>query len=240
MKRKRTFKSRKGKRRFTRGKKKTTFAAKVKKVVLRQEETKYSSYSIAPAAISSGNAAVIMLPQIIRGTLRQHRTGNQITITWQRITFAIQNSSILVHSRYRIMVIRDKSANGLFVPTTPAAIPPADPVAPITVATDWFVEKSSAFAFMANYDQTTVGPRYQILYDKKGVCHNQGGATDQAVPVTFTWRDSKHYEVIYNDSASADYPAVQMGTIYLVVYTDNGAGSGINLSYSYEFKWKDA
>lgn len=207
---------------------------KILKVARSDEQKKYYlTLNNANQVVLTGQVTCgPLFPLVALGSLRSQHNGARIRIVDVKLRLSLQAGTVPAFAR--VMIIKDKVSDGVFVPTTPAAISPALPVPPITNATDWFIDGAAATSYLSGYMPQTVGKgkRYTILKDKTLSLPIFGGAANLPTLKLFKWHyRPKNHVVTYNDVNGAGYDSIQDGLVYLCIYTNVAANGPI---YNYE------
>lgn len=219
------------KRRYRRGRtrkygrkraKKRTFGKRVKSIVSRMEESKFSQSFGASTTILTGTPIFGGLAPILpQGSSAQQRIGNVITMYNLRFR-AMLAANIAGCSVVRVMIVRDKQTNGA-VPASPQV---------------FFADSTAANSWYSGYNPTFVGPRFEVLMDKSKRLEITGGATDQGEKAVLQWRSRKPIRVTFNGNTPSYADIVKNGLI-LAAYTDV-AVNGPFLTFELTYQYKDA
>lgn len=240
MRTRKTKRTRKG-RKFTRKQTKM-----IRRIALVADQAKYYATDNSTAQIvSTGNVTCAPLtPLLSPGVFRNQHNGNRILLKKFHINMQFTPGAVAatgggVSTIMRVMLILDKDGNGQFPPTTPLATNPALPVAPITVATDWLLIKTSAQSYRSPIDPSTVGrgKRYTILKDKMFTLDVEGGQFDvphyRIIKFRKAWKN--YLKVTYNDNGTAGYDSVLNNMVYLVIYTSSALATAALGAPSYVY-----
>lgn len=219
--------TRKGYGRRTRKGTRMTFYKRVKRVVNRQEETKFFC-SATSGALNCTTPIATLLNGPDRGAQRDQRVGNQIILT--EISCNVLVTPVApVAVRMRVTVVCDRQANGAAALLTGLL----------------FCDPAVCNNYYSMFSPVYVPSRYEILHDKILICGVEGGATDIPKRVTHRFRLRKRVQktIQFNDLVGASNPlAIQKNAIWFLFTTDAIALTPTPPVASFEWivKWKDS
>lgn len=224
VRRKRTFKKRKGR--------KVATVSTVKRIIARSEETKWLHFDWT-VTVDNATPAVNPINIMAQGDTRVLRTANRITNIGLRATLTIEpNGAAMQGTRIRLMLVKDKQCNGALI-----------------TAGDLFPAGVAAVnRFYADYNKNTVPSRYQILWDKlfllkQGVAGaNAAGAIIQIAqqPIYMRKRFKLKGFTRYNEGNAGTIADVIAPGYFWVAVSSQAAAQMPLLSISYDFMFKDA
>lgn len=235
MKRKRNFRRRRS-RKGTRKGMKVARVSTVKRMISRNEETKWTSSTFSQStAYDSPPIPYNLVGFITKGTARNNRDGNVITLKMLKMGISIVagGTAAPVASRIRLMVILHKdfsgtAPSGTFVGFDPAFL--------------FSVQTIGSGTYAAPLNPQWVPKVYKVLYDKSWSLSVEDGAAGAGTREERIIRKNiylKDVKVQYNDSTFGDNRDVTKNCLYFFAISDETVATGpptIFLSWSLTYK----
>lgn len=179
-------------------------------MLTRQLEKKVGYLSAAGTNVSTTvPTTAIIFGNLTQGATDLTRVGQKITVRSLDLRCLV-SGNVAGPQRIRIMMIRDKQTNA----SLPSGV-------------DWFIDKTTAGSWFSGYDTTTVGPRYEILYDKLANCNVSGGASNFSSTQMLHYKSPPKFskDIIYNISNAGTIGDIIKGSILFCAYSDAATGS---------------
>lgn len=226
--------------RRTRKRAKGTFASKVKKIVMRQIETKRSSNALFLTATNAGltlfQGATTPFNSLLQGTNAQTRIGDMVQAVSLQLNIYLQASLTSIdNTRVRIFVFIDKQ---------PDALAPTN--------ADLFSDPNANNWHYSTFNPDNVPKRYQILKDKRFYLRAGVAATTTiagAVTTTntviessrvMTWNIPLKFKTQYNALNLNDIRDIIKNSLWMAACSDKAGALAPTINLEWMFKYKDA
>lgn len=200
----------------------------VKKALDKDEEDKVHWIEDANVITGSGTWDFYLLNGMINGPQQGERLGNEIHCKYLKLRINLVPNSIIVNpTMVRILILRDKQANGVF-PN------------PISGNGGLFYNSLGQSQTIALYQQETLSNRYVILYDKVIEMHNSGGATDQSQWEFIKINKKLGFKTHYGLSNGATNTVADIATNSLILMVGSVNAGVANLDFQSSLYFEDA
>lgn len=218
-----------GRRRMTRKVRKARKVARigtVKRMISRNEETKWAPYDfLFNTAYDVNTDKLLMMSNNAQGVARSERLGNKITIT--KFQFFISSAAANgIFSRLRFIMFIDKQARA--TPPVPSDLLQGQG----TIMTANSVQQV--------LNPNTVPSRYQILLDRFFTVGIEGGSTNVSQETIKRYTVRKKITIQYTDGGGSGQAVVQDKVVYGMVISDEVVGSQPSARITGIFYFKDA